>query len=156
LADALKLEYGAAGSGGMGWLKTSHSNIPALPESWRFHYKNAPRNFQRNPDYIFLNMGTNDGTRDTADTAKKWLAEVHNQFPKTKVILIIPFGQQNKASLLAAAKSSPKTQVLDLGPAFAEGIQKYGQTTPTSHDGLHPNAATNRRLAAVLKSKIRP
>jgi lysophospholipase L1-like esterase len=101
-------------------------------------------------------MGTNDGTRDTADTAKKWLAEVHNQFPKTKVILIIPFGQQNKSSLLAAAKSSPKTQVLDLGPAFAGGIQKYGQTTPTSHDGLHPNAGTNRRLADALKPLIRP
>jgi lysophospholipase L1-like esterase len=156
LADALKLEYGAAGSGGMGWLKTSHSNIPALPESWRFHYKNHPRNFQRNPDIIFLNMGTNDGTKDTAPVVRQWLAEVHKNLPKTKVILIIPFGQQNKSSLLAAAKSSPRTQVLDLGPAFAEGIQKYGQTTPTSHDGLHPNAGTNRRLADALKPLIRP
>lgn len=151
LAEALKLEYGAAGSGGMGWLKTSHSNIPALPESWRFHYKNAPRNFQRNPDIIFLNMGTNDGAKDTAPVVRQWLAEVHKAFPKTKVILIIPFGQQNKSSLLAGAQSSPKTQVIDLGPAFAEGIQKYGQTTPTSHDGLHPNAETNRRLAAAIK-----
>ena len=155
LAEKLKLEYGASGSGGMGWLKTSHSNIPALPESWRFHYKNAPRNFQRNPDIIFLNMGTNDGTKDTALVVRQWLAEVHKQFPKTKVILIIPFGQQNKSSLLAAAKSSPQTKVLDLGPAFAEGIQKYGLATPTSHDGLHPNAETNRRLAAALASQLK-
>ena len=61
-----------------------------------------------------------------------------------------------RASLLAAAQSSPQTKVIDLGPAFAEGIRKYGQTTPTSHDGLHPNAETNRRLGEALKRLIHP
>jgi lysophospholipase L1-like esterase len=150
LAEKMKVEYGACGSGGMGWLKTSHSQIPALPESWRFHYKGHPRNFKRNPDYVILNMGTNDGAKDTSKVVTTWLAEVHKQFPKATIVLIIPFGQQNKTSLLAAAKASPKVKVIDLGPAYADGIEKYGTPNPNSHDGLHPNAETNRRLAAAI------
>ena len=150
LAEKMKVEYGTCGSGGMGWLRTSHSNIPALPESWRFHYKDHPRGFQHHPDYVILNMGTNDGAKDTSKVVTSWLSEVQHQFPKTKIILIIPFGQQNKTSLLAAAKTRPKVEVIDLGPAYAEGIQKYGATNANSHDGLHPNAEANRRLAAAI------
>jgi lysophospholipase L1-like esterase len=151
LAHRMQVEYGTCGSGGMGWLRTSHSNIPPLPESWRSHYKGHPRTFRRPPDVVVLNMGTNDGTRDTSKVVDQWFTDVERAFPKAKIWMLVPFGQHNKPSLLAAAKAHPKVKVIDLGPAYAEGIQKYGTTNPNSHDGLHPNAETNRRLAEAIR-----
>ncbi|MBL8236061.1 MAG: hypothetical protein JNM66_01475 [Bryobacterales bacterium] len=152
LARSLNAEYGVMGSGGMSWLRPSHSNIPPLPESWRFHYKGLAREWRERPDMVVVNMGTNDGERDTTAAAARWLGEVRREWPRARIVLLIPFGQQNKARLLAAAESG--AEVIDLGPAFAEGLNKYGAGSAASFDGLHPNAVTSERLAEAVRSRI--
>lgn len=156
LAETMNVEYGVVASGGMGWLRPSHSNIPPLPESWRWHYKGQPRRWGKAPNYIIVNMGTNDGDKDTTAIAAQWLRAVRHEFRNAKIILLIPFGQQNKSRLEAAVQSSAikNIQVIDLGPSFATGLQKYGHHSETSHDGLHPNAATNKRLAAAIQQML--
>ncbi len=153
LAQAMKVEYGVIGSGGMSWLRPSHSNIPPFPESWQSHYQGQPRPFLPPPDYVIVNMGTNDGTRDTAPAVATWLRDALDAFPKARIYLIIPFGQQNKAALESGLARVPSKRIrkLDLGPAFSPGLNKYGQASSASFDGLHPNAETHRRLAEALR-----
>jgi len=152
LAARMGVEYGVIGSGGMSWLRPSHSSIPPFPEAWRFHYQGHPRDFRPAPDYVVVNMGTNDGTRDTAPAVTAWLREVLRTFPKAQIWLFIPFGQQNKGPLEAAlaAVSNKRIHKIDLGPANAQGLNKYGAHSATSHDGLHPKAATHRSLAEAV------
>lgn len=154
LARSLGVEYGVIGSGGMSWLRPSHSNIPPLPESWRWHYKGQMRRWREKPDMVVVNMGTNDGERDTTATMAQWLGEARKEWPRARIVLLIPFGQQNKGRLLAAADRD--VEVIDLGPAFAVGLNKYGAESATSFDGLHPNTVMNERLAEAVRSKISP
>ena len=156
LAEAMKVEYGVIGSGGMSWLRPSHSNIPPFPESWRSHHQGHTRAFLPPPDYVIANMGTNDGARDTAPAVAAWLREALDAFPKARIYVVIPFGQQNKDALESALAQVPSNRIrkLDLGPAFAAGLQKYGQASAASFDGLHPNAALHRRLANALRRRL--
>jgi hypothetical protein len=153
-AQRMQVEYGVIGSGGMSWLRPSHSNIPPLPESWRWHKKGYARQGRPAPDMVIVNIGANDGVRDTSPAVNQRLREVREQFPKAKIVLLIPFGRQNKSELMSAA--GPGVQVIDLGPNYAEGLDKYGVGSATSFDGLHPNAITNQRLADAIRSRISP
>lgn len=157
LAEVLDVEFGLCGSGGMSWLRGSHAGIPALPESWRFHYKDRPRSFTPAPDFVFVNMGTNDGPRDTAAAAAQWLRDVRQAIPApAEIVVIVPFAQTGKAHLEQAAQSAgdKHVQVVDLGPRWSRGIRKYGTPTLESHDGLHPNVEANGLFAALLAAAL--
>jgi lysophospholipase L1-like esterase len=158
LATELKAEFGVIGSGGMSWLRPSHSGLPPLPESWAFHYSGHPRQFTPAPDYVIVNMGTNDGKRDTTAAVERWLRDVRAAIPSpAKIVVIIPFGQMNRDFLTRAVNNvaDPNTRIIDLGPAFAEGLTVYGKSSPVSYDGLHPNAGANAKFARALYEKLR-
>jgi lysophospholipase L1-like esterase len=159
LADALQFDYGVIGSGGMSWLRPSHSGIPPLPESWRLHWAGHPRAFTPAPDLVIVNMGTNDGTRDTSAAVTSWLRDVrHAAGPRVPIFLLIPFGQQNKEPLSRGARSAndPLVHLIDCGPEAATGLNKYREASAASFDGLHPSAATHASLARLLAAKLKP
>lgn len=162
LAAALDAEYGACGSGGMSWLRSSHSGIPPLPESWSFHDANHSRltNGRLNPapDAVIVNMGTNDGEKDTSATVEKWLKSIRNAIPReTPIFVIVPFGQMNRTHLNRAVNEAgdPHVHLIDLGVRWAEGLKHYGTGTTVSFDGLHPNTEASGLYAALLASAIR-
>jgi hypothetical protein len=158
LAAALDAEYGTCGSGGMSWLRPSHSGIPPLPDSWSFHYENHSRLLDGRklmplPDYVIVNMGTNDGEKDTSGAIKKWLSAIRAAVrPDTTIFVIIPFGQMNRTSLsgAVAAVADPHIHIIDLGIRRAAGLNHYGEPTIVSFDGLHPSAEASGFYAASL------
>jgi lysophospholipase L1-like esterase len=159
LAEALQLDYGVIASGGMSWLRPSHSGIPPFPESWRFHWAGHPRTLNPAPDLVIVNMGTNDGARDTSAAVTQWLQDIRRATgPRTPVFLLIPFGQQNREPLSRAvqAANDPFVHLIDCGPEAAAGLNKYREASAASFDGLHPNAATHAALARLLAEKIKP
>ena len=61
----LNAEYGIVGNPGQGWVKTLNgSGVPAFGQAFSQFYAGTPRfplpNGVQAPDYVFLNMGTND------------------------------------------------------------------------------------------------
>jgi lysophospholipase L1-like esterase len=162
LAAALDAEYGTCGSGGMSWVRASHSGIPPLPESWSFHYENHSRlvdgrKLSPPPDYVIVNMGTNDGEKDTSDAIKKWLTDIRAAVrPDTAIVVLIPFGQMNRISLsgAVAAVADPYTHIIDLGFRRAVGLNHYGEPTLVSFDGLHPSAEASGLYAASLAAAM--
>lgn len=158
LAELRKAEYGVIASGGMSWLRPSHSGIPALPQSWDQHYKDHPRDFHPAPDEVYINMGTNDGTKDTTAAVTQFLQDLLPVLKKqTQVQVIIPFGQMNREPLTKAVAgvADPRIKIIDLGPNAAQGLTKYGIPTPVSPDGLHPNAAAHREFAHQIAARLR-
>ena len=162
LAAALDAEYGTCGSGGMSWLRTSHSGIPPLPDSWSFHFKNQSRLFDGrkltpSPDYVIVNMGTNDGDKDTSGGVEKWLKDIRTAVnTDTAIFVVIPFGQMSRTSLsrAVAAVADPHTHIIDLGVRRAAGLNHYGEPTLVSFDGLHPSAEASGIYAASLAAAL--
>jgi lysophospholipase L1-like esterase len=146
----------------MSWLKSSHSGIPPLPNSWSFYYENHSRLFDGKslnppPDYVIVNMGTNDGEKDTSAVVEKWLNDIRGAAsPDTQIFVIIPFGQMNKPSLRRAvlAAGDQRIHLIDIGVRWAEGLNRYGKETRVSFDGLHPSAEASGMYAALLAGAI--
>jgi hypothetical protein len=103
-------------------------------------------------------MGTNDGNRDTSQAAAKWLAAIRSAVGrKTPVVVIIPFGQQNRDSLQRAigAVRDPFVFKVDLGPRWAQGLDHYGQPSLVAFDGLHPRAVVSGLYAALVAAAVK-
>lgn len=163
VATALDAEYGTCAFGGTGWVKAATPFVPALPESWQFYFDGHSRltdgQLFPNPDYVIVNMGTNDGDRPTSAAIESWLKQIrHAVGQNVPIIIIIPFGQMNRNMITAALSKVRDRHIhkIDLGPQWAYGLSHYGYSSFTSFDGLHPNAdATAGYAAAVVAAIVR-
>lgn len=163
LASALGFEFGNCGSASMSWLSPARpAYLPPLPEAWDSYFEGHSRLYNGKlapkPDYVFVNMGTNDGNRDTSQAAAKWLDAIRSAVDrKTPVIVIIPFGQQNRESLNRAIGAAHDRFVfkVDLGPRWAHGLDHYGQPSLVAFDGLHPRADVSGLYAALVAAAVK-
>jgi lysophospholipase L1-like esterase len=161
VAAALDAEYGVCAFGGTSWIKPTNPFVPELPQSWHLYFADHSRlsdgKLLPRPDYVIVNMGTNDGDKDTSTAVASWLRQVRSAVdPKTAIVVIIPFGQMNKRWIDAALSSVGDLYVykVDLGPQWADGLAKYGRGSFVSFDGLHPNAEATAEFAAALTAAI--
>lgn len=155
LAEALGTEYGTCGFGGQSWVRNMNE-VPPFPAAWKDYSKGRSRLIDGKlspvPDYVFVNMGTNDST-DISAAAEGWLrALLKAAGSGTQVFVIIPFGQQRAADLKRAIAEVGDSRVfkLDLGPKWAYGLHTYGVAARVSYDGLHPDAQAAGRYAAAV------
>jgi lysophospholipase L1-like esterase len=155
LAEALGTEYGICGFGGQSWVRYMNE-VPPFPASWKEYSKGRSRLTDGRllpvPDYVFVNMGTNDSA-DVSAAAEGWLREVLTAVgPQTRVFVIIPFGQQRAENLKKAIEKVADLRVfkLDLGPKWAYGLHTYGVAARVSYDGLHPDSQAAGRYAAAV------
>jgi hypothetical protein len=106
---------------------------------------------------VIVNMGTNDGEKDTSAVVEKSLNDIRGAAPPdTQIFVIIPFGQMNKPSLRRAvlAVGDQRIHLIDIGARWAEGLNRYGKETRVSFDGLHPSAEASGMYAALLAGAI--
>ena len=161
LAPALDAEYGNCGSGGMSWIRAMKPFRPPFVDSWKFYFAGHQRLIENRlspvPDYVIVNMGTNDGDRDTTAAAVQWLHGVVQAVDgHTIIFVLIPFGHQNRGSLRKAVElvANPQVRVIDIGLKWSYGLNHYGRPSMVSFDGLHPTADASGFLAAALAQKI--
>ena len=148
LAEALGTEYGICGFGGQSWVRFM-KEVPPLPQSWKDYSKGRSRLFDGKfspvPDYVFVNMGTNDGSTDVSAPAERWLRDVLQAVgPRTQVFVAADLKQA------VAKESDARVFLLDLGPKWAYGLHTYGVPARVAYDGLHPDAQAAGRYAAAL------
>jgi hypothetical protein len=104
LADLLNVDCGQVGWSGSGWLRPVSAvptgNSPIL-ESWQRYNGNSAvqRKFNSQPDYVFINLGTNDAAFNVADTAHNWLKDARQNIPGAEIFVIYLFNQTKNAEL---------------------------------------------------------
>jgi GDSL-like Lipase/Acylhydrolase family len=167
LADLLNVDYGQVGWSGSGWLRPASAvptgNPPVL-ESWqRYNGKSAvQRKFNPQPDYVFINLGTNDAAFNVADTAYNWLKDARQNIPGAEIFVIYPFNQTKNAELrqgivryLNERPGDTKIHALNLG---AEGARGLGSDylPDLSVDRVHPTAERHQQLAGLLFDQVKP
>jgi lysophospholipase L1-like esterase len=179
LGDLLGTDYGQIGWSGSGWLRpTTPTGNPPFSDSWlRYNGKStATRNFAPPPDYIFVNLGTNDKPFNSSEnslnfnvttTAYTWLKTARQKAPGAEIFIIDPFNQTKNAQLSAAITryqqefpNDKKVHNLNLGAEGAQGLRgstlPYVYTPSFAVDGVHPTSSRHKTLAGLLFDKIKP
>lgn len=162
VAAALGGEFGNCGWGGMSWMKPVRgAQIPALPNAWDSYFADHSRlvnsKLTPTPDYVIVNLGTNDGKTNTTDAVRRWLKVIRRAVTdRTPVLVLIPFGQQNRENLATAIDeaSDPFVLKIDLGLRWAYGLDHYGTPSAVAYDGLHPKESASGLYAALVTAGI--
>jgi lysophospholipase L1-like esterase len=166
LGELLNVDYGQVGWSGSGWSQpTTATGNPPIADSW-LRYNGAStvqRDFQtKQPDYVFINLGTNDGAFDITNRVTSWLTQARQTIPNADIFVIAPFNQTKNAQLeqgIANYRSTNttdrKVHFLNLGAEGARGLN--GTFNPSlSGDGIHPTIERNRQLAGLLYEQVKP
>jgi GDSL-like Lipase/Acylhydrolase family len=174
LGDLLNVEYGQVGWSGSGWVRpsTPTGNPPVLDSWLRYNGQStAQRNFNPQPDYVFMNLGTNDipfnpGENNinfnVTDTAYTWLKDARQRIPGAEIFVIYPFNQTKNAELrqgivryLNENPGDTKVHALNLGAEGARGlVGPY--IAEFAVDSVHPTASRHQQLAGLLYDQIKP
>ena len=164
VAQALGAEYGNVAFGCQGWSVggCSGSNVPAMPTSWDHYFSNVSRlstgKLSPIPDYVIVNLGTNDGATNIQSTVVTWLASIRAAVnTNTPIVLIVPFGQNQAANIIAAAATAADSRVfvVNLGTTVSAGMNGTGISRWVADSGgLHPIAAADGWLGAMVAQKI--
>ena len=163
-AQQLNAEYGSVGNAGQGWAKSlSGSGVPVFPTVYSQFYDSTPRfplpAGTPDPDYVFLNMGTNDDLNPrVADAtitsgAQTWLQNIRSSLSTSQIFLVVPFDGAYATALttaynnyIAAHPTETKMALLNLGSTAQTIITAPGN----SSDGIHPYASASRALGFQL------
>lgn len=177
-AQLLNAEYGVVGNAGQGWTCSNApgTGVPIFRDAFTQFYGQAPRlpllNGTPAPDYVILNMGTNDAIFGDVLTparpelvtayALAWLHQMRTYLPSSQIFIVVPFGgfygqalQSAYTQYIIARPDDTKVGFLNLGPTAQTGLTTQASGgTPQSFDGIHPNAATHRALGYQLTGAI--
>jgi lysophospholipase L1-like esterase len=165
LGQLLNVDYGQISWSGAGWIQPSiATGQPSITDSWlRYNgVSNVQRSFTTQPDYAFINMGTNDAAFDITGTVSTWLDKARQTLPGAEIFVIYPFNQSKTAQLeqginnyKANHPTDNKVHILNLG---AEGTLGLGGTylPNLSPDQLHPTIERHQQLAGLLYEQIKP
>ncbi len=174
LGDLLNVEYGQVGWSGSGWVRpsTPTGNPPVLDSWLRYNGQSTTqRNFSPQPDYVLMNLGTNDIPFNSSenninfnvtDTTYTWLKEARQRIPGAEIFVIYPFNQTKNAELrqgivryLNENPGDTKVHALNLGAEGARGlVGPY--IAEFAVDSVHPTASRHQQLAGLLYDQIKP
>ena len=163
VAGFLNAEYGNASFGGQGWVAApgGGTDVPNFPSAWNYILGTNSRLvgglFSPAPDYILVNLGTNDSAFSSS-VVSTWLSAARVAAGSAaKIFVLIPFKQTNSATITTGFNSYKSGS----GDANAFLIDldgngtTYADTNPTySYDGTHPNAAGDAQLGTLVSSAI--
>lgn len=180
IADTLGAELGSIGLPGQTW-NVGTTRLPALyktgatpPDTYSYYEAGVSRlvggKFSPAPDYLTINMGTNDGPGIPSSEIVATLTDLRAMCSAATVIgVIIPFGRSQATNITTgfnayrAATGDPNAYLVDCGNDIAnkEWIDNSSpafNATRATPDGLHPLAqyglAFGARAAALLASQI--
>lgn len=167
VGHAIGAEVGVVGWSGQAWNIAGQTNPPSFatsPGTWNQLWDGVSRSFSPEPDYVFVNEGTN-GTPSTASITS-WITSFRSSCPNAWLFVIIPFGQYNASLIyqgvsdyMVSHKSEAKIKVIDLGINNSYGLdatsRANGVPTWLTADGLHPNDQGNAWLGASLVPQIK-
>lgn len=152
-AELFGAEFGIVAFGRQGFTSNGNPDVPFFQNTWNLMYQGVSRSFARAPDYIVINMATNDGSGIFKPAAITVLNGLIAATPaSTKIIVLRTFNGLNAPDVYwkaAIAESS--------APARITYVDTTGWfITTDSFDGVHPNGFAHvSRIAPLMAAKLR-
>ncbi|PRP89460.1 hypothetical protein PROFUN_01323 [Planoprotostelium fungivorum] len=172
LSAALDAELSMVAWAGQGYTKGGNGDSPLLwtangnanNNAWTWIDSKYKRSFTKCPNIVTNNHGTNDMNNKTyiSKAVAGWLNDFQTVCPKTKIVMIPPFGGFVKTEIEAGVKiytakagttKSALIHVLSLNSVSKEGISGGGGSI-YSPDGIHPNVLKDAQLGAIVSAAI--
>lgn len=161
LGDALGMEVGVVGFGGVGIAKGGSGNVPRFADSVPYLWSGVSRDLTAEPSVIVAHIGTNDGaladadvTTDTTRLLDEWITTT------AAPIVVLPGWLQRKAGAIQAGIAACSD------PARVTYVDTTGWwATSDASDSLHPYGYINEidlvprlaeYVAAVLGGYVPP
>jgi len=114
VARALNAEYGIVGFGGSGLTVTGSGAVPPTPQTFNLTVPGVARSFQASPNFIFINLGTNDESATSAafvTAASALLQGLVQNCPSSRIIVMTPFDQEHAADWQTAVAQFPGARI---------------------------------------------
>jgi lysophospholipase L1-like esterase len=163
--DWLDTEFSVFGWGGQGWNNGGTGGIPTFLNAFNYMQNGVPITVTQQPDYIIINMGTNDyygSLTLTQAQFNNFMTALRTLYgTKAKVFFLVPFGGFYRSTITTVVNSyllsslDQNTYLIDLGADAQVGVD--GFTTGAnqySTDGVHPTAENAGRLAGFVIKAI--
>jgi lysophospholipase L1-like esterase len=162
----LGCEYSEIGIYGQGWLLTGQGGYPPFPSSWGHYDSTDPKTFSTMPDYVVIDLGTNDATHSPvtiAENVSAVLTQMRAKFGvNTRIILVTPYnptfndpegnprtGIINGYSSYEETTPDANAFLIDLGTT----VQQY-TLPPWSLDDTHPDQAAHAIIGPIIGADI--
>ena len=166
VAPMLGCEYSEIGIYGQGWLLTGQGGYPPFPSSWGHYDSTDPKTFSTMPDYVVIDLGTNDATHSPvtiAENVSAVLTQMRAKFGvNTRIILVTPYnptfndpegnprtGIINGYSSYEETTPDANAFLIDLGTT----VQQY-TLPPWSLDDTHPDQAAHAIIGPIIGADI--
>lgn len=157
LGAAVGAEIGQIGFGRQGLAVTGNGSVPVLGVSWDKVADGLPRGLDPAPDFISINIGTNDQRNGVSAAAfqaaaTEFLNDVIAKTPRsTRIVWVYPFGAYYAKSVHQAAIAACSD------PRRVTFVDTTGWwDTADASDALHPYGFVNQsRLAPLAAAAIR-
>lgn len=151
IGPALDAEVGVVGFGATGFSRGGSGGAPAIISFWDTQWSGGPtRGVAGNqPDYIVINMGTNDpDTTDVTSLGVTLLNAMLAATTSTHIFVLTPFKSKHAAELAAMVAGSSN-------PARCTHVDTAGWwATVDASDGVHPYGYTAPALSRQLTTAI--
>jgi lysophospholipase L1-like esterase len=140
--------------GGQGVLRNGSAEVPPAVLSFAWNFSGSPADFSRVPDFIVVNLGTNDqpySSNEFIEAYEAFLHEVRKHCPRTQIFAMRPFhGDRYHGDDVAQA-------VKNLADPAIIYIDTTGWMDESDFtDGAHPNVAGSRKAATRLIAVLKP
>jgi lysophospholipase L1-like esterase len=161
-AEALGYDLANVGFGRLGIDVIGNGGIPIAPYSVGYVCDGVPVDAGFQPDFIVIDLGTNDGNPDAITFDYNYqlmLSTLRKLHRKATIICLIPFGGYAKAQINKAVKAYVKAagdsdiHLVDATKWIV--VDKNWKPTEDTNDGIHPNMQGHKKAADQLISVIK-
>lgn len=152
-------EVGVVGFGRQGLVVGGNGNVPVLGSTWKLIAAGISRSFSVQPDYVCINIGTND-QRNSVPAAQftaaytTLLNDILTTLPNAVIVVLHPFGQNYASTVYTEAIANSNE------PRRVTYVPTTGWwSTADASDGLHPYGYANLsgiapRAAAAIRENL--
>lgn len=151
--EALNTKHVQIAFGGSGVIRSGSGNVPPAPLSFAWNFAGSPADFSVVPDFILLNLGTNDqySSEEFVPAYTMLLREIRLHCPQTVIFAMRPFHGNSfhgdDVENIVKRMQDPRIIYID-----STGWMDAGDFT----DGAHPNVSGSGKAAAHLEEALRP
>jgi lysophospholipase L1-like esterase len=139
--------------GGLGVIRSGSAGVPPAALAFAWNFSGSPADFSHVPDFIVVNMGTNDqySSNEFMPAYVGYLQEIRKHCPQTRIFALRPFhGDRYHGDDVAEAVKKMEDPAI----SYIDTTGWMDESDFT--DGAHPNVVGSRKAGARLTEALKP
>lgn len=144
--EALGTTHVQIAFGGSGVIRSGSGNVPPAPSSFAWRFSGSPADFSVVPDFILINLGTNDQypSDEFVPAYAKLLREIRRHYARTVIFAIRPFmATVTMATMSPTLSRRCRTQGLSISTQPVGWMKATSQMVPIP---MYPALAKPRHI----------